>query len=273
MPRIPPPILSLLKIQLTHLILDGEKDLATKLALAALAIEYGPKIIEYVSEEIIDGDEKKEESGEKEKSEKPSMKERIKKAFNGASNKAKIRLVEYSIRPFAKMSDDMNVMVYEMVTKDGFQKIKVENPKDPLKNDMNEYWFNEYDRKIKKVEDVKFFEKVIQNSITQGREIYVDPNTFLYNGPLEDDEKVEKYCTYMLDVVLSGILFQIYDFVRRLIIKIRIFISELYKAISLIMRAKKTGIQVGKDTADSVSGTFQTVASVGVGSSVSIITV
>ena len=69
------------------------------------------------------------------------------------------------------------------------------------------------------------------------------------------------------------ILIQIYHAVRRLILKIRIFINEIYKALALLLRIKKTAIQIGEDSVEWLSGTFQTVASVGVGASVSTVTI
>ena len=105
-------------------------------------------------------------------------------------------------------------------------------------------------------------------------ESLIDEVTFKYTGPIGDSKKVELYCYTLLDLFNPiDILLQIYKAITRLITKIRIFITKAYKAVSLLVRAKKTGIQVGKDSVDSVSSTFQTVASVGVGSSVSIVTI
>lgn len=570
MPRIPPPIMALLVIQLRHLFKDKEKDLSIKVALALLLIENGPELIEKLSTSLVEGDEIDVKTGKKDVSEKKPLGVRIREALENASNHAKVFLIENTVVFLAKTIDDGNELAYTMVD-DGFQKIKVENPKNPPPNDTedtNEYWFRDSDRLIKDVESVKFFKTRIKSSIQRvreengskhesdlekaenrkkereailkaeydsyvrdfndkkinlttrynlvkdsydsnkseynnikseldamadgikasndklkvlsetmfleskkplikdyiealnslvndiprkahidkelvneevakliynngyvnqsylnyffsmrlkyissdlllrdsnkqkiiesdtenpfsssdvsdyfmygstleyafimkndipnlmtnlsidlsgvngmdmalsymkdhstevinfytkiseyvkeitqkkldrliklshdiaivdiynkevpmtfekfsegkpvdqeadiqsGVELYVDENTFKYNGPIDNDDAVSLYCNFMLvECNMLEWLYQVYAFVRRLIIKIRIFINELIKALVLLVRGKNTAIQVGENSAEYVSGTFQTVASVGVGSSVSVITV
>lgn len=490
MPRIPPPLMSLLKIGLTHLIKDKEQDLSKKLALASLLVENAPLIIEYVSANLIEGDSKKVETGEKENSESPSLYDRITDALQTASNFGKIKLIEESVVKLASITDKMNEVAFNAVNT-GFQKIKVKKEKTPgIDIDNNEYWFRDSDRKIKDKESVKFFknklntvlitsqaelqqakstlekdqkaqydlyvkniefenekikisneeikkkipelqelilkrneeiklldddinsaaktndalaqkiynqmdaadfntspqlfyyndkflergkafdngirmglgfilasveemsggvnnwntinkkynylntfvdgkdilteadrnhyknlvsayekskkgielsilnkenESSIQNnkevpllpvssfeeyikSIKEKKEdidvIHVDKETFLYTGSLENTEAVNQYCLAMLYIFNPiDILIQIYHAVRRLILKIRIFINEIYKALALLLRIKKTAIQIGEDSVEWLSGTFQTVASVGVGASVSTVTI
>lgn len=171
MPRIPPPIMSLVKIQLTHLVKDGEKDLAEKIALACFLIEKGPDIINKMCSTLIEGDSKEFERGEKDKSEKKPLGDRIREALDKASNSAKVFLVEKIVLGLAMSIDSGNELAYNMI-ESGFQKIRVGNPPYPPPNDTidsNEYWFREADRKIKDVESVKFFTAKLKKAIKEAK--------------------------------------------------------------------------------------------------------
>lgn len=428
MPRIPPPIIALLKIQIAHLIKDGEKDLAIKLALLVFLLENSPQIIEFISRDILLGS-----PAIPGKSRKPGLGERISETFKDGDNKAKIFLIKNTVVALAKLIDVINSeYAYPMIDV-GFQKIKVEAPKDAPRlpgdnTDYNEYWFSEDTRKIKSAEDTKYFKKevkkvfgmkaaaesakaknkadadksaltierekqktiynierdriiklleeeelklidlqtiiissdrMIKESITENsaylpqsdlddimqtnqrmwnvipqfhlahieelreakvsswnttnipvlfynayiqlidllssmlkikielqtirmslpeiplifeekypldiQAVYSDFNvidyeTLDYIGPIEDNKLVNFYCLTMLSILnVKDILWQFLLVLWLLIVKIRIFFNEAFKAVSLFMRAKKTGIQVGSDSADYVSGTFQTV--------------
>lgn len=277
MPKIPPPILSLIKIQIVHLILDGEKELATKIALVALLIEKGPELINEISKLLVEGDAEEVESGKKEVSEQKSLGDRIVEALESASNYGKIYLLHNTLIPMALTADFMNEIVFLMIDT-GFQKVKVE--KDPprgINEDYNEYWFRDKDIMIESIEEVKFFQHQISLKLEENESYrkIIDPSTFEYIGEYTNDEDVEKY----IDLVFEKLnpiewIIQIYDFVVRLIIKIRIFISEMLKAVALFIRAQKTGIQIGEDTVNYVSDSTQTVLCIGaMGPAVSTITV
>lgn len=261
MPKIPPPIMSLLKIQLIHLIKDKHQDLAFKLALVMLVIEKAPEVIEAISKTTIEGDDK-DPKKENDPNRTPSLSRKIKKALATASNAGKIALVDGTLVGLAKLVDTMNEAAYNLV-EPGFQLMQINKGKIKVNGkevDADQYWFSESDREIKSIDQAKYFK-------SSGVEFY--------SGNLSDTKSVNAHCNKMLQLANPlDILIQIGMAIWRIITKIRIFISRLYDlTIKLAVRISKTAMQVGQDSAEWISSFFQTTASVGVGASVSVTTV
>lgn len=268
MPKIPPPILAFFNIQLNHLIREGEKDLALKIAAAAMLIQNAPKIIEYVNKTLIEGDRKDYESGKKDKSEKEPLHERLLSALwnNPISNSGKIILVQDTVVKLARVADLANEIVFNLV-EPGYQKVLARHD-NGNGTETIDYWFNDNDRKIEDVESAKYFQKKIKEQFKKTPDLkdIVNINTYEYTGSIDDSESVNLYCEVMvMDLFFSiDIMLEIGRFVRRLIVKIALFIyTIIFGVIEFIVRIVKTGIEVGKATVDYVSSMFQTTVSAG----------
>ena len=230
MPMIPPPIMSMLKIQVNHVISDSILDSVESVSNMPNTLSSTPiNIKEKATYDISNN----------------NVQEKSNTALLKGNNLQKLDLIQNTTVSFAKMVDTINVTAYGLSPK-GFGTTMSET------NAKKTYWYNDTDRLMfKSSKDCKIFEN---NGVRN------------YNGNVNDDEKVRKYVEEMSNNKANWtiLLLEFGKAIWRLITKIFIFIYEVIQPIlDSAVKAILLLVKILEEVFEWVSAQFQTTITVG----------
>ena len=234
MPMIPPPVMSALKIQVKHIVMDANRKSAWNTTMIPTKLTAAPLKLKKNATDQITGED--------------GIDAKSRKALENSNNVQKLDLVQNGNVKFARMIDQLNVTAYNAGGAKGFNSLMYET-ESPSK--VKNYWYNDSERtQFKTVNDCKVFE----NSGVRN-----------FNGNPDDDAEVKKYVNDMTNnkASWSTLLLEYSKALGRLITKILIFISKTVQKLKLAIRASLTLLTIMEESFDWTSSAFQTVLTVG----------
>jgi len=234
MPMIPPPIMSALKIQVNHIIMDSSRKTSWTIAALPNKLTEAPLTLKKDAIEKVNGDD--------------GINKKMGDAMVNATNAQKLKLVQEGNVAFANMVDKINTTAFSAGGVNGFQSLVFETEQSPK---IEQFWFSAQDRdNFKTVENCKVFRK---------------KGVRKFNGSVEDDEQVNRYVSDIVDnkATWSILLVEYTKAIERLIKKILIFINTTIQQTKLAVRAVLTLLKIMEESFEYTSSVFQTVVTVG----------
>lgn len=276
MPMIPPPIMALLKIQMTHLKKDIQRELIWCLNTYVQATVNKIKTVENKFENKIE---------ELDRQTKLIMDAYVDKQIKKSRF---IQFLEKTNILLAKLIDDLNAVAYDMVIP-GYNIVKFKNPcrkadqilkSAPIGFGSARNYFPQGDiEDYKSNKDSRYFENLtntIKNKFTYGI-AYVDDAILsidVFKGDENNEQEVDAWVNFVtLYASLRYIFIQFKKAVARIIRKLLIFIERaVIYPLSILSRLIGTILKVFEDCIQYFSSMFQSSVSVGFGTSLSVIT-
>jgi len=237
MPMIPPPVMSVLKIQINHTIMDSSRKVAWTVSSIPGNLTNAPLILKRDAVEQINGTDTDD-----------GLNVKTQKALEDSNNAQKLDMIHNGNVEFARMVDRMNTTAYTTGGINGFNSISFNS--DAIGSKPN-YWFEESDRnRFRNINDCKIFEN---NGVRQ------------YSGNPDDDVEVKKYVDDMSNnkANWSTLLVEYSKAIGRLITKILIFIGTTILQTKVAIRAALTLLKIMEEVFEYTSSVFQTVVTVG----------
>lgn len=293
MPKIPAPVLSLLKIQVTHIVKDVERDLGFTLGELFCFPNKLIEKIERAFEKAITGISEYDIAKEVEKAmanftdeynrwEKKLEDEiyanalDLQKKYNQnmtiLTNQEKIFYIENILIPVAKKIDAMSILAFNSKPA-GYDHIKFDIPKFTVFEECTQYnieskkFYFPIELRSTSVgsrADIEYFKKQVDTLISLNTTISINKSTWKYSGNIRNTDSVNLYALKMVSIFNMRIVYdKMIENIRLLVQKARIIIDNVFKKIDLIVRIINTIISVIQDVFNQASTTLGNSLNVG----------